>query len=234
MCIRDSFADAQFRPTVPNMRLDVRLSHRVDLRIVLTNSYCVLMAAETVKRFVDAVRPAADGGADDAVARPTMSPDTHTASPRAEPTTSSLHIYVSIPRIGVHVALPHERRLFLLIENASVRVRAGIRVSFDSLRARVPPELKDSHLWDEGVIARRMFFSYGETPSSPKTIWVTGECLHVRIPYGYHTHKLVEASIVAFKATKQLFFQFVRGYTTSAIYPHNEAPKHLPLSLIHI
>ena len=226
--IPELFADAQFRPTVPNMRLDVRLSHRVDLRIVLTNSYCVLMAAETVKRFVDAVRPAADGGADDAVARPTMSPDTHTASPRAEPTTSSLHIYVSIPRIGVHVALPHERRLFLLIENASVRVRAGIRVSFDSLRARVPPELKDSHLWDEGVIARRMFFSYGETPSSPKTIWVTGECLHVRIPYGYHTHKLVEASIVAFKATKQLFFQFVRGYTTSAIYPHNEAPKHLP------
>ena len=50
----------------------------------------------------------------------------------------------------------------------------------------------------------------------------------MRIPHAFNTHALIEASIVAFKATKQLALQLVLRVRGSAIYPHDEPPKRLP------
>ena len=129
------------------------------------------------------------------------------------------------PRVHVHIDLPHERRVRVRV--SQLAVRGTERVSLDALRACVPG---GDGVWDEAVIARRLLLTH----RGRAAWWLTGDCLHVRVPYGYHTHKLIEASIVAFKATKQLFFQFWRGCTHSVIYPHDEAPKRLPAVTVRL
>lgn len=150
------------------------------------------------------------------------------APPRAKaPPTKAPRgrITLEAPVVHVHIDLPHERRV--LVRLSKLAVRDSERVSLDALRACVPG---DDGVWDEAVLARRLLLTH----RGREAWWVTGDCLHVRIPYGYHTHKLIEASIVAFKATKQLFFQFLRGCTGSVIYPHNEAPKRLPAVTVRL
>ena len=132
---------------------------------------------------------------------------------------------LAAPLVHVHIDLPHERRV--LVRVTQLAVRPTERVSLDALRACVPG---NDGAWDEAVIARRLLLTH----RGRAAWWLTGDCVHVRVPYGYHTHKLIEASIVAFKATKQLFFQFWRGCTHSVIYPHDEAPKRLPAVTVRL
>ena len=97
------------------------------------------------------------------------------------------------PLVHVHIDLPHERRV--LVRVTQLAVRPTERVSLDALRACVPGK-DGGGAWDEAVIARRLLLTH----RGRAAWWLTGDCVHVRVPYGYHTHKLIEASIVAFKA----------------------------------
>ena len=129
----------------------------------------------------------------------------------------------------VHVQLPVHQRVFVLARTVRVHVRRGVRVSLEELHAVVPSaHQRERGCWEEGVVLRRFAVSLREQRDAPHTVFVTADCLHVRIPHAFNTHALIEASIVAFKATKQLALQLVLRVRGSAIYPHDEPPKRLP------
>lgn len=182
----------------------IHVTRTSHVRIRLLHSYCMLVAAAAARRLVPP-RPATPAPASSATARG--------------------RVTLEAPLVHVHMDLPHERRV--LVRVSKLAVRDNERVSLDALRACVPG---DDGVWDEAVLARRLLLTH----RGREAWWVTGDCVHVRVPYGYHTHKLIEASIVAFKATKQLFFQFWRGCTGSVIYPHAEAPKRLPAVTVRL
>ncbi|WFD28957.1 hypothetical protein MNAN1_003973 [Malassezia nana] len=206
------------------VQIDAHTSGAVVLRVALLHTYCVLMAVHAVQTLLA-----------DLPSRRSAPPPSSSQSPSSlqSPSSSSspsppmLHLSALLPLVHIHIDLPHERRIFAHVHDVRVRVRNGMRVSLATLIACVPSS-ESPPSWDEAVVLRRLAVSQGEQSDAPRTIFVTGDCLHVRVPYGYYTHRLIEGSIVAFKASKQLFFQIVRGRTDSVIYPHDEAPKHVP------
>ncbi|WFD21175.1 hypothetical protein MCAP1_003436 [Malassezia caprae] len=203
--VPDIQATVGVRAQAPQVHVDATATGPVALRIALTHTYCVLMAVHTAHTLLQAAPRS-----------------THSA-----PQAFSVHVSAHVPLVHWHIDLPNERRVMAHVHGVRVRVREGIRVSLATLIACVPSETAPP-AWEEGVVLRRLAVSFGEQRCAPRTIFVTGDCLQVRIPYAYHTHRLIEGSIVAFKASKQLFFQIVRGRTDSVIYPHAEAPKHIP------
>ncbi|KAL4399691.1 hypothetical protein ACI68E_004074 [Malassezia pachydermatis] len=213
-------AEAECRNAHPNIAINARTEGSVTMRIVLVNTYCLLVSISAIRTLLEACRrprPATVPPLNDE--KPSPSPD----KPRM-----TVHVMATVPRIHLYVWLPHDRQIFLYIKALHVRKRQGIRVALDSLHACLPQEKHRSEAWDDAVVFRRFAVSLGEQTDSPKTIFVTGDSLHARIPYLYYSHLLIEGSVVAFKATKQLVYQFILGYNQSAIYPHNEAPKRLP------
>jgi len=200
-------ATVEVRAHAPQVHVDATATGPVVLRVALTHTYCVLMAVHTVHMLRQALPRAAPRAA---------------AGPACE-----LHLAALVPLVHWHMDLPNERRVFAHVHGVRVRVREGVRVSLATLIACVPSQVAPP-AWEEGVVLRRLAVSWGEQRAAPRTIFVTGDCLQVRAPYAYHTHRLIEGSIVAFKASKQLFFQIVHGRTDSVIYPHAEAPKRVP------
>ena len=182
----------------------VHVTRTSQARIRLLHTYCLLVAAATARRLVRERR-----------------------APHRSRTAECVRWTLEAPLVHVHIDLPHERRVRVRVTQLAVRPTE--RVSLDALRACVPGK-DGGGAWDEAVVARRLLLTH----RGRAAWWLTGDCVHVRVPYGYHTHKLIEASIVAFKATKQLFFQFWRGCTHSVIYPHDEAPKRLPAVTVRL
>ncbi|WFC96458.1 hypothetical protein MBRA1_003115 [Malassezia brasiliensis] len=193
----------------------VRTDGPVSLRVRLLHTYCVLIALAGLL----SLRPRGPRRA----AVP--------AASRAPLARGTIEVRAVVPRVYFTALLPLEREVFASISELEVRFRnpRALRVSFALLRGAVPSAqhgLRAS--WEEMATIRRLAVSWGEQVRAPDTIFVTGDCLHLRIPYAYNTHQLFEAVIVSVKATKQLVFQLVRGGRGSAIYPHGEAPKKLP------
>ncbi|PKI82543.1 hypothetical protein MVES1_003814 [Malassezia vespertilionis] len=211
----------------------------VSLRIRLLNTYCVLIMIASLKAMLPKRDKHKERTATDTPAHPVskegvpLPANSSGAIPgqgkrRAFP---CVQLCVLCPRLHLHADLPEERRVIVSLSNTSFRFRSphGIRVSIELLRGVVPSALPGrDEQWEEAAQLRRLAVSFGEQASAPKTIFITGDCLRIRIPCGYYTNALIQATTVSFKATKQLVFQFVKGGTGSAIYPHPEAPKKLP------
>lgn len=203
-------ATVDVRLRAPQVLVDAQALGAVVVRIALANTYCVLMALRVVQTLLEALPRASESQAKEA---PTTPPN--------------VHVTALVPLVHGHIVLPNDRRVFAHVHGVRARVRQGVRVSLDTLIACVPSK-EAPPAWDEGVVVRRLAVSVGEQCEAPRTIFVTGDCLQIRVPYSYYTHRLVEGSIVAFKASKQLFFQLLRNRTDSVIYPHAKAPKHVP------
>lgn len=193
----------------------LRTDGPVSLRVRLLHTYCVLIALAGLL----SLRPRGPRRA---------------APPRARHAPlarGAIEVRAVVPRVYFTALLPLEREVFASISELEVQFRnpRALRVSFALLRGAVPSAQRGLRAsWEEMATIRRLSVSWGEQVRAPDTIFVTGDCLHLRIPYAYNTHLLFEAAIVSVKATKQLIFQLVRGGRGSAIYPHGEAPKKLP------
>ncbi|WFD32931.1 hypothetical protein MSPP1_003984 [Malassezia sp. CBS 17886] len=113
--------------------------------------------------------------------------------------------------------------------------RPVMRFLISRLRGVVPSEERGHKgEWEEAVVARRIAVSVPTLAEDPPAVYVLADSIRLRIPDEYNVHELIEGSIVAFKASKQLFAQFVRGAEGSAIYPHAEEAKRLPIMLFRI
>lgn len=205
--------DGEFRPPGhgADVAMQVRTHGPVSLRVRLLHTYCILVAVSGIL----SVLPKRD-----------KAPQAKTQKPKVQ-----IDLQAVLPRLNLTALLPAEREAFAAVNELEVHFRnpRALRVSFALLCGAVPSTQRGlSDKWEEALTVRRLAVSWGEQANALETVFVTGDCLHARIPYAYNTHQLIEGSIVAFKASKQLFFQLVKGYEGSAIYPHAEAPKRLP------
>ncbi|WFD45219.1 hypothetical protein MPSI1_003897 [Malassezia psittaci] len=201
----------------PELYVEVRSKHPVSLKMRLLHTYCILIAISGVKFLKPIRKPRKESPSN---------------SKRSTPIPkNSIEIYAMLPTVHLHANLPADREVFASISDVEVRYRnpRAIRVSFALLHGAVPSAQHGlNSYWEEAATIRRLAVSFGEQEHCAETIFITGDCLHFRIPYAFNTHLLIEGCIVAFKATKQLVYQLVQGHHGSAIYPHDEPPKKLP------
>ena len=169
--------------------------------------------------------------------RPESAPETPGSSPEAPPPSEaplSIEIKAHIPETQLFAFLPNKEPVFVVLYglHAHVHNMQTVRASFEYLRAVVKSAQKQYEgAWEEGVKLRHVVVLHRK---SGVAIQVNGDCGHVRIPFGYHTHALIRGTIMGVKATKQLVHQFVFGREGSTILPRGKAPVRLPTMSIRL
>lgn len=211
---------------------DVRL---LSFKIELLHTYCLLVAASTLRRLIrDTMKKASAG----------LEKDQTGNRVHRQPLFAAMtyRMTANLNEIHVSVSLPDEIKLFLLLQRMQVgyATKQEPYISFEWLIGAVEsPQEHSSGVWEE--IARLRDFrvslqgkgssdaSKGSSSETEKpVISVSSDSLTLRVPYGYTVHPIIDNTIVAIKVTKQLLHHFIKGKDDSVILPVAEGPKKVP------
>ncbi|PWN26691.1 hypothetical protein BDZ90DRAFT_232818 [Jaminaea rosea] len=201
-------------------------------KIQLLHTYCVLIA-------VAALRDLSPRHRSPVVNPPESKPVNQPSKKQVHRHEPTVFVDFGISDVHLYVDLPEQVRLFVHLRRLDVRKTQlnGLSVSFESLMGAVEsPRMLATELWEEAARLRDWTVTVqpGGGPEGKLKVTVNGDGATMRIPFGYVVHNIIDSASVAFKATKQLVHQFVKGAEDSAITPVGEDPKHLPFIDLNI
>lgn len=208
----------------------------LSFKIQLLHTYCILIAVASLKGLL----PKRDGKAQPSASANSKQSTSANQGQGARPVQRrsrlippTFFVDFGISEIHAFCDLPEKVRLFLHLHRFDVRgsQAEGFSVLWESMMGAVEsPKMLSSNIWEEAVRLRdwKVAIAPHGGPEGKLKINVEGDGASLRIPYGYVFHKVIDSTSVAFKATKQLLHQFLKGGTDSIITPVGEDPKHLP------
>lgn len=189
------------------------------LRIQLLHSYCCLVALAALRRLRTKQKQSAKS-------KEKRSPQEGSQRPSAlaKLAVSDIHVFID---------LPEDVKLFLHIRRLDCRLsdQDGLSVRWESLMGAVEsPRMLTNDLWEEAIRLRDWEITIPKKRKADDKphINVVGDAASLRVPFGYVVHNIIDSASVAFKATKQLVYQFAQGGEGSIITPVPEDPKHIP------
>lgn len=202
---------------------DIKL---LSFKIELLHTYCLLVAASSMKTVF------ANSQARNSKNTQPKKAGQGRQLPFAKPCVSGR---VDIGDVHMAVTLPSDVRLFILLQRTHFCYSSAAvpSLGFEWLMAAVEsPEKPSTGAWEEMARIRDCLIRFdksteGEGPE--RTISVNADGLNLHVPFGYTVHPIIDSTVVAVKATKQLLHQFLLDSNESVITPVAEAPKHLPI-----
>jgi hypothetical protein len=200
------------------------------LKIELLHTYCILNALAALKGLVPQRREPAEREHEGKAAEP--SPPTAYRP--------SFSVAIDVQEIHMSIRLPSEVNLFMQLRRLDLRLvdRDNLSLALEQVMAAVEtPQRPSKGLWEEAVRFRDWKFQVhlpDRHTGRKLEVAVNGDGLRMRIPFGYPVHPIIDNAAVAFKTTKQLVAQFVKGSKESVIFPVPEDPKHLPKISVNV
>lgn len=199
-------------------------------KIDLLHTYCILLAVSTFKNLMNRAKSAQSASVTEQTAK--SANPTDRAAPSAKHRRPSVACRFDIKEVHTFVTLPRSTRIFMRMRRVEIRQspKEGLSVSLETVMAAVEsPKQAKGDVWDEAVRLRDWRVTIPpKTKDKKLQVDINGDAGLIRIPYGYAVNPIIDNTSVAFKATKQLVYQFLQDKDDSIIAPHAEDPKLVP------